>query len=526
MDTPVPTRRGRRSPFGSLLLGTPEQGRRVLRVRVQVLLTVLLVSTNVIGAVIVVGVSVLVVPGPAPNDDLLLAAAIAIPVYVGVAVLVGALWGTAWALRALRWASEGREPSEQDRRRALRVPLRLTAIQGVLWATAAGLFTVLTVILQPDLWIAVALTASISGVVVCAIAYLFSEFALRPIAARALSGHGPPLDRGSGVRRRMMLFWALGTAVPTAGLMVVALLSFGREDISLARLRVIVLVLAGVVLVFGAMITLLNARAVVAPILAVRDALALVERGDLDVEVVVYDGTELGRLQAGFNEMVTGMKERERIRDLFGRHVGQEVAEAAVRREVELGGEVRTVSVLFIDLVGSTSFADTHRPAEVVEVLNRFLAVVVDEIDRGRGLVNKFLGDGVLAVFGAPVDHDDHAGAALAAARRMAARLLDEVPEIRAGVGVATGEVVAGNVGDAKRFEYTVIGDAVNTAARLTELAKEVEGCILVACTSVEAADGDEPTHWVDYERVTLRGRGEPTPTAVLAPQARATRSA
>ncbi|WP_299055263.1 adenylate/guanylate cyclase domain-containing protein [uncultured Nocardioides sp.] len=518
--------RGRSNAFGSLLLGSPDQGRRVLRLRVQVMLTVLLVSTNVIGAVVVVGLSVLVVPGPPPNGSLLLAAAIAIPVYVGVAVLVGAVWGTAWALKALRWASEGREPDERDRRRALRVPLRLTAIQGALWATAAVLFTTLTVILQPDLWIAVALTNGISGVVVCSIAYLFSEFALRPIAARALSGHGPPLDRGSGVRRRMMLFWALGTGVPTAGLVTVALLSFTRDDISLERLRVIILVIAGVVLVFGALITLLNARAVVSPILAVRDALALVERGDLDVEVVVYDGTELGRLQAGFNEMVTGMKERERIRDLFGRHVGQDVAEAAVRREVELGGEVRTVSVLFIDIVGSTGFAVENEPTAVVDVLNRFFQVVVEEIDRGHGLVNKFMGDAVLAVFGAPVDHEDHAGAALAAARRMASRLLDDVPEIRAGVGVATGEAVAGNVGGAKRFEYTVIGDAVNTAARLTELAKEVPGCILTTRTTVAAADGDEARHWQDHEELTLRGRDTATATCVLAPQARDTRSA
>ncbi|MCH1866767.1 adenylate/guanylate cyclase domain-containing protein [Nocardioides sp. CFH 31398] len=519
-------RRGRGNAFGSFLLGSPDQGRRVLRLRVQVMLTVLLVSTNVIGALVVVGLSMLVVPGPPPNSDLLLAAAIAIPVYVGVAVVVGAVWGTAWALRALRWASEGREPDERDRRRALRVPLRLTAIQGGLWATAALLFTTLTVILQPDLWIAVALTNGISGVVVCSIAYLFSEFALRPIAARALMGHGPPLDRGSGVRRRMMLFWSLGTGVPTAGLFTVAILSFTRDDISLERLRVIILVIAGVVLTFGALITLLNARAVVAPILAVRDALALVERGDLDVEVVVYDGTELGRLQAGFNEMVTGMKERERIRDLFGRHVGQEVADAAVRREVELGGEIRTVSVLFIDIVGSTGFAVDNEPTEVVEVLNRFFAVVVDEIDRARGLVNKFMGDAVLAVFGAPVEHEDHAGAALAAARRMAERLLEEVPEIRAGIGVSTGEAVAGNVGDAKRFEYTVIGDAVNTAARLTELAKDVEGCILVTRTSVETAGGDEAAHWVHHEDVTLRGRSTTTATSVLAPQARATRSA
>ena len=169
--------------------------------------------------------------------------------------------------------------------------------------------------------------------------------------------------------------------------------------------------------------------------------------------------------------------------------MGQEVAEAAAELgEVELGGESRVVSVLFVDLVGSTTYATENPPADVVAMLNRFFGVVVDEVDRRHGLVNKFIGDAVLAIFGAPVALEDHAGAALAAARAMADRLAVEVPEIGAGIGVATGEVVAGNVGHHSRFEYTVVGDAVNTAARLTELAKDVDGRLLATWSSVEAA--------------------------------------
>ncbi len=167
--------------------------------------------------------------------------------------------------------------------------------------------------------------------------------------------------------------------------------------------------------------TVLNARSVVAPVLSVRDALLDVERGDLEREVPVYDGTELGLLQSGFNQMVHGLREREHLRDLFGRHVGQEVAAAAATGDVELGGETRVASVLFVDLVGSTTYATEHSPAEVVEMLNRFFAVVVDEVDRHHGLVNKFIGDAVLAIFGAPVELPDHAAQALAAARAMAA---------------------------------------------------------------------------------------------------------
>ncbi|UMG94442.1 adenylate/guanylate cyclase domain-containing protein [Nocardioides sp. TF02-7] len=288
------------------------------------------------------------------------------------------------------------------------------------------------------------------------------------------------------------------------------------DETSRTQLAFVTMVIGGLALWFGLLVTVLNARAVVAPIVAVRDAMLAVERGDLDVDVQVWDGTELGQLQAGFNRMVQGLRERENIRDLFGRHVGREVALAAADLgEVELGGETRTVSVLFVDLVGSTRYATEHTPAEVVAVLNRFFAVVVDEVDRRRGLVNKFIGDAVLAVFGAPVEHDDHAGAALAAARAMAARLADEVPEIGAGIGVATGTVVAGNVGHERRFEYTVIGDAVNTAARLTELAKEVPGRVLASWEAVATANAEEASCWQRHRSLVLRGRSQETVLAV-----------
>ncbi len=315
----------------------------------------------------------------------------------------------------------------------------------------------------------------------------------------------------------MLLFWGLGTGAPVAGLVVVAILSLTTDDISRTKLTVVVLVLGGVVLCFGLMVTWLNARAVVAPIIAVRDAMEQVEEGELDVKVQVYDGTELGQLQAGFNQMVAGLRDREKLRDLFGRHVGHDVAEAATLGDMELGGETREVSVLFVDIVGSTTIATEREPAEVVELLNRFFAVVVEEVDNHSGLVNKFIGDAVLAVFGAPVELEDHATPALAAGRAMAARLAEEVPDLDSGIGVATGEAVAGNVGDESRFEYTVIGDAVNAAARISDLAKKVDHRLLAAWESVEAADDDEAAHWERHDSVTLRGRATETVLAVPA---------
>ena len=522
-------RRGRLAPFGARILGPSDQSARGLRIRVQVLLTLLLVSTNLVGAVLVVVVSLFLVPAPAASRATLLSLAIAVPTYVVLAVVIGAGVGTRLSLQALRWATSGEEPDDTDRRVALRVPLRLTQMQGGLWLGATVLFTLLALLIQPGRAVTTGLTVGIAGLVGSGIAFMLTEFVLRPISARALAG-APVTQRprGAGVADRMVIFWCLGTGAPVVGLAITSVLALTTDQTTLTRLAVVTLVISGAVLVFGLLTTVLNARAVVAPVLSVHHALLDVEQGDLDVEVVVYDGTEIGLLQSGFNQMVSGLREREHLRDMFGRHVGKDVAAAAADGSVELGGETRVVSVLFVDLVGSTTFATEKSPAEVVAMLNRFFAVVVDEVDRRHGLVNKFVGDAVLAIFGAPVELPGHAGAALSAARAMAARLAEEVPEIGAGIGVATGEVVAGHVGHQSRFEYTVIGDAVNTAARLTDLAKDVPGRVLATWASVEAArdedgagsDGDgtsaeEAGHWEQHEATVLRGRTEETPTAV-----------
>lgn len=515
----------RRNPFGSRLLGPRDQSPRSLRIRVQVLLTVLIVGTNVIGALVVAVVNTWAIPSPAPNRGMVIAIVVAVPTYVLLAAVVGAVWGTRRSLAALRWATQPDvDPDRTQRAKALRVPMFLTTMQLVMWGLATVIFTLLTVLLQPSRALGTGLTVGIGAVVVAGVSYLLTEFSLRPIAARALSDtRVTGRLRGVGVGPRMAIFWIVGTGAPLVGLLVAAILAMtpGGEDTTINQLAVVTIIVCGIVLVFGFLLTDLNARAVVAPLLSVRDAMRAVEAGHLDADVVVYDGTELGQLQSGFNDMVSGLQERELIRDLFGRHVGQEVAAAAAALgagEIELGGETRVCSVLFVDLVGSTTYATEHGPTEVVAVLNRFFGVVVDEVDRHHGLVNKFIGDAVLAIFGAPVEHQDHAAAALAAARAMARRLAVEVPEVGAGVGVATGRVVAGNVGHEQRFEYTVIGDAVNSAARITDLAKDVPGGVLAAWDSVEsarAAGSAEAEHWVARGEALLRGRGEPTRLAV-----------
>jgi len=127
----------------------------------------------------------------------------------------------------------------------------------------------------------------------------------------------------------------------------------------------------------------------------------------------VYERSELGHLQTGFNRMVAGLRERDRLRDLFGRHVGEEVVRRAVEANESVSGDEREVAILFVDLVGSTQLATTREPHEVAAVLNDFFRIVVDEVDARRGLINKFQGDAALAVFGAPLRTADPASAAL-----------------------------------------------------------------------------------------------------------------
>jgi adenylate cyclase len=222
-------------------------------------------------------------------------------------------------------------------------------------------------------------------------------------------------------------------------------------------------------------------------------------------------------LQAGFNRMAEGLGERERLRDLFGRHVGEDVARAALDGGVALGGEEREIAALFVDVVGSTELASRRPPAEVVNLLNRFFHIVVDVAEANGGLVNKFEGDAALCVFGAPVERHDPAGDALCVARTLRDRLRRELPEVDVGIGVSFGFAVAGNVGAENRFEYTVIGDPVNEAGRLCELAKRRPERVFASDAALARANPDEARLWSLGDTVTLRGRASATRLATLA---------
>jgi adenylate cyclase len=405
--------------------------------------------------------------------------------------------------------------TELARSRALRTPFYRTVINLATWLIGGVVFIVASWPVAKHAAPVVAVATALGAAATAIIGYLQSERVLRPVAVAALRGGLPENIRASGVIGRQMLAWALSTGVPLLAI-VLAVVADKAEYLHGPPEKLLnpILLLALLALGIGLASTLLVSMSIADPLRQLRWALGEVQRGNYNAHMQIYDASELGLLQAGFNAMVRDLSERQRLRDLFGRYVGEDVARRAIERGTELGGQERDVAVLFVDLVGSTQLASTRPPSEVVSLLNEFFRVVVDTVGRHGGFVNKFQGDAALAIFGAPIEHPDASGGALAAARELHDELLPVIGSAEFGIGVSAGRAIAGHIGAQARFEYTVIGDPVNEAARLTELAKLEDGHVLASAVAVSGALDAEALCWDVAEVVALRGRIAPTQLA------------
>jgi adenylate cyclase len=446
-----------------------------------------------------------------PKEQRFLSAnVIALISYAIFSVVVGCLVSARAFLPIREWALGNRPITSADRRYVVRHPLRQSGINFALWMGSEAVFVPINARYGLHSDLDVAHTILMGAATTCGLTYLLAERMLRPINQLAFEGELPTDKYVPGVKSRLLLAWALGTGIPLLGVVMLAA-DHGSRPLSIGGL----IFLASVGLVTGAFAMVVAAKSIADPIESVTSALSAVEAERLDVKVPVYDGSQIGQLQNGFNSMVEGLRERRRLRDLFGRQVGVDVARQALERGVHLGGEQVEAAMLFVDVIGSTELAHSRPPAEVVAALNAFFAVVVDAVDRTGGFVNKFEGDAALCLFGVPVPREDAATCALLAARLLRDRLRD-VRGLSAAIGVSAGPVVAGNIGTSERFEYTVIGDAVNEAARLTELAKTKPGRVLASATALARANAAERVHWQDDGEVILRGRAQPTRLAAL----------
>lgn len=402
------------------------------------------------------------------------------PAYLVVAALLGRYISKRTFRRAQRWLAEERPPTDHERTLVLSLPWRAAGLTALGWAGACLVFGAQTATHHPAIYVAgVVVGIALAGLATTGSTFLVVERAVRPLFALALEGDVTRTQRGASetlrAAPRLLVSWALGSGV---ALVAIAVLFLGRGDERGDELigPILFLVVAG--LFAGGVLVAAAARSITEPVDRVREAISRVEDGSLDEEVLVDDGGEIGFLQAGFNRMVAGLRERERIREAFGTYVDREVAEHILREGTDLTGEEVEVTVMFIDIRDFTGFAERAPAREVVATLNRLFGRIVPIIHAHHGHVDKFVGDGLLAVFGAPRRREDHADQALAAALEIEAAVGEE---LSIGIGLNSGTVVAGNVGGAGRLEFSVIGDAVNVAARVEAATRQTGDTILVS---------------------------------------------
>ncbi|GLE53324.1 putative adenylate cyclase [Mycobacterium montefiorense] len=410
----------------------------------------------------------------------------------------------------VRWYAAGDEPTTAQREVAMRLAGRQTGILLAAWGLAGGIFVLVNLSGGAALLLPMMLGVLLGGPAAAGTGMLLAQRTLRPIMGAATRGQEPRLAV-PGVFARLVMLWFLVSALPIGVVAtLVVLRSYGWLIQKSASLDVPILVVSLAAVLLGLPTMILTSRSISDPIGEVVDAMAQVERGHIDTTVGAYERSQIGRLQTGFNRMVTGLAERDRLRDLFGRHVGADVAQRAIEEGASLSGDVVEAAVLFIDLVGSTQLAESRPPQEVADVLNDFFRIVVDAVDEHHGLINKFAGDAALAIFGVPLRTGEPASAALATARTLGIQLR-RLPVVDFGIGVSAGRVFAGNIGAENRYEYTVIGDAVNEAARLADLAKTSDRRILCSAAAIQRADETERDHWAACYSTVLRGRSEAT---------------
>jgi len=217
--------------------------------------------------------------------------------------------------------------------------------------------------------------------------------------------------------------------------------------------------------------------------------------GDLTGSAALAGRDVVGELASSLNSMTAGLQERDRVKEVFGRYVATQVSSKILDGQVNLGGESRRVTILFSDIRSFTSMSEQMSPAQVVTFLNDYFSEMVDAVFEQNGMLDKFMGDGLMAVFGAFEDAVDHPRRAVLAALRMQAllakingeRAMSGKPAIAIGIGIHSDEVVVGNIGSRKRLEFTVVGDGVNVSSRLQALNKEFGTTILVSETTHEA---------------------------------------
>jgi adenylate cyclase len=295
--------------------------------------------------------------------------------------------------------------------------------------------------------------------------------------------------------------------------------SLDKELAPYLRLERTYLTLALLGLAISAAVGIWIARGVSKPVLHLAEGARKIAEGDYQYRVKVNQTDEMGLLAASFNHMSKGLAERDQVRDLLGKVVSSAVAAELLRKDVTLGGEEREVTVLFSDVRSFTTMCEALAPQEVLGILNRYFTRMSAIVEAHGGVVDKYVGDAIMALFGAPLANPDDADRAMETALEMC-EALDELnaqqevrghPAIEVGIGINTDVVIAGNMGSQTRLNYTVIGDGVNLASRLEGLTKTPEYAtrIIISKTTLAKAKGRYQTRLLG--QVAVKGKQKPT---------------
>jgi adenylate cyclase len=330
----------------------------------------------------------------------------------------------------------------------------------------------------------------------------------------------PPLQRIVDLKLGGEHFVSYLLPLPTENGSAIALLerSLDKELAPYLRLERTYLFLAVTGLVISIAVGIWIARSVSQPVLQLSEGARKIGEGDYSHRVQVRTDDEIGLLANAFNHMSEGLAERDQVRDLLGKVVSPAVA-AKLLRDVVLGGEEREVTILFSDLRRFTSMSEARSPQEMLEILNHYFTRMSAIVDEHGGVVDKYVGDAMMALFGAPVAGPDDADDAMETALEMS-EALDELNRpwreqggnaLEVGIGINTDIVVAGNMGSRTRLNYTVIGDGVNLASRLEELTKtpEYQARIIVSISTLEKAKKHYRTRRLG--QVAVKGKQKPT---------------
>ncbi|MBI2941086.1 MAG: HAMP domain-containing protein [Chloroflexi bacterium] len=515
--------------------------------------------------------------------------------FVGPLVVIFALtsaWSNRYTQRLRKWyrALQGAVPPAElppnVASQALGFAPRIALLSFAAW-TAAGLFYAIVNWLSYSISMLTILIGivGVGGVLTTAIVYFSADLVWR----RAIPVFFPdgrlsavPAVRLSVQGRLLIVFlliglWPLAMLTALSLQRAHALVGAPNPRAILDNLLILELFILAVSVLASVGMAVFVTRSIVGPLRALQAAMGRVEQQDFAARVPVTTNDELGYLSERFNQMTGGLRQGELVRNLLNLYVSPEVAREAVERGARLGGELVECSVLFSDIRNFTGLAEALPPADLIALLNRYMGAMVGVVVAEGGMVNKFGGDSLLAIFGTPLNPAaDHAARAVRAALAMRRALAEfnqtqppgstsdplrnggqgvrsppasplsaperrpggevrppsplsaperrpggEVPPLRIGIGIATGPVVAGNVGGAHRIEYTVIGDTVNLASRLQDKTKELGCDILVSAETYTRASRGEPgvRPALDAELLpglAVRGKREPVDAYVV----------